>query len=126
MTKSEIKSEIRWLKNAILELENDRNAYLNMNSKIKEAIVELEKAESQIQKSSELLGLYYNSNTSKEKVLELEEEKKEVSKIITKLESEILEASYDKINSMNLDIRYKKSRIEKLNRELDRIDKEGE
>ena len=82
------------------ELENSKKEYQIMNKKIEESIDNLSKANDELKKAIEQLGINYQSKTADQKVGILEEEYTKISDIINILESEILVESNNEIDSI--------------------------
>lgn len=121
MGRAEIQERINRLNREIRNLETSKKAYQNMNTKIKDAISKLTTAKGYANKSYTSLEKYYQSNTSSEKVSEIENEYKNINNIIKELESVILVASNNKINTINSNIANKQKQIMSLRRSLNSI-----
>jgi len=103
-------------------LEMSKNAYQLMNAKITEAISALTNAKNYVDSSCTTLKKYYQSNTATKKVSEFEREYMNIDHIIKELQSEILVASNNKINSINSSISNIEAEIISLEQELNSID----
>lgn len=121
MGKAEIEASIRSLEKEIRNLEASRSLYQNMNVKINETITKLTSAKNYANTSYTSLGQYYQSKISEKKVKELENEHTNIENLIKSLNSEVLSASYSKINSINANITNDHARISSLQAELQRI-----
>lgn len=122
MGKAEIQEKINRLNREIQSLESNKTLYNNMNSKINDAINQLQTAKNYASQSYSSLGDYYQSKVSTQKIDALKTEHSNINSVIKTLNDEILVASKSKINSINSSISSKQAQIRQLKQELNSIE----
>ena len=111
--------QISKLKNDINDLNSKKKEYERMNNTINQYIIpKLKSANTQYKDGANQLQKYYSSTEAKKKVIELDDQNKNIENIMIELRDKILGASNDKIRSINSLISNKNTNIEDLERQI--------
>lgn len=106
--------EVARIQREIESLNDKKDKYALMNTKINYLVEELKTAQNHIKKASEELGRSYNSKEVSKRVTGIENIHSEVGKIMNDLNGEILEAVSKKMDIISEKITSKKQQIKKI------------
>ena len=119
MEAAEIKSKMKSINGDIDDMEEKKEAYKKLKTKIKEAIDILKEAKQSNKLSSELLKSYYTSQVSDRKVEKIQDESDKIQSMINDLRDKVLVEVENQITSLGTQISNKQDDIKKLEQQAE-------
>lgn len=121
MGKEQIQNEIYKANREVNNLKNSKIKYQNMNSKINEALKQLNNAKTYMSQAKADFDKNYYSDTAKKQSEKFQEVVDSINEIYNELNNNILPASKRKITSIDSNIYNKTNDIEQLKKELNSL-----